>query len=141
MTEAYNLIDALHHLTVVNNSQTVYWNVYVTAILAILGFIASEYMQRQSKQMHLFLIIGFIVFTSANLVEIYLSQHHINVITESVTSYVKSHENLIDKAYLPIFGELPHIDANLVLGFHLVIDFFVTYVMVIAYKKALTRKK
>jgi hypothetical protein len=49
MTEAYSVVNALSELTSVNSGQIIYWNIFVTVVVAFLGLLGTGYAQKQQK--------------------------------------------------------------------------------------------
>ncbi len=128
--EIFSLNNALSQLSIVVSNQDIHWNIYLTALIAILTFISSDYAKQQSKQMHLYLLFSYLIFTVANLLQVYLIQIRINITSDSISTYVVSNSEKIDAAFLPILNALPRMSENIVLSFHVVVDLVVIGVLI-----------
>jgi hypothetical protein len=134
MTEAYTVVNALSDLATVNSSQTIYWNVFGTVVLAILGFLGTDYAQKQSKNMLLLIMAGYCFFAAANISEIFLIQIRINTISSSIVNYIESNPQAVDSSFLPIFHGLPYMNPYVVSLFHLAIDLLVLAILLWRYQ-------
>lgn len=137
MDDSYNLINALTALHRVNAHQTFYWNIFATVVLAILAFVGSNYAKGQPRKFYIYLIFGYIFFSLANALEIFLSQRNINTISRSIESYVNKNSSTIDQSFLPIFEGKIYIDSFVVLSFHLLIDLIIVLILLRSYKNTI----
>ena len=140
MNEIFTLNDAIDRLNFLSSSETVYWNVYITVSLGVLGMLGTEYSKKQTGEFHLYFIFGYAIFLVANAYEIFMFQTHIFNISKSIISYVGKHQDRIDSNLLPIFDNLPTIHPIVVLAFHLGIGILILFLLYRAYKNSTSTK-